>query len=148
MSTARRVDQAMALAAKDMLPEKIGKELRTRYRQLPVMLHTAGLAATYAFVLSKKDNSELGPAYRKVADGIRKHIGDRALIGGRTHWGDDFELLEALAQANRSDYMRASAEIFALATWLSRLAEARFRDANADSGTAAGEPQPSGEETT
>ncbi|WP_157977401.1 type III-B CRISPR module-associated protein Cmr5 [Streptomyces triticisoli] len=137
----------MALAAKDMLPEKIDKRLRTRYRQLPVMLHTAGLAATYAFVLSKRDDSALGTAYRKVADGIRKHIGDRALIGGKTHWRDDFELLEALGRADRPDYSRASAEISALAGWLSRLAEARFRDANADSGAATGGARPSGEGT-
>ncbi|QTD99989.1 type III-B CRISPR module-associated protein Cmr5 [Streptomyces cyanogenus] len=135
MSPVRRVDQAMALAAMDMLPETVDRTLRTRYKQLPVMLHTAGLAATYAFVLSKKHGSREGPAYAKVAEGIRRHIGKHALIDRRTHWATDRDLLDALATADRAAYARASAEISSLAGWLSRLAEARFREDTADTDT-------------
>lgn len=140
MTSPRRVDQAMAKKAGAMLPEKISGQLRTRYRQLPIMLHTAGLAATYAFILSKKDEKELGQAYGKVADGIRRHIGDRQLIAGKSHWATDLELLDGLGQAERTEYMRASAEISALAGWLSRLAEAHFRATENDSRTAGQHP--------
>src|ERR1035441_1031032 len=53
----------MATAAAEALPPEVGSELRTRYRQLRVMLHAAGLAATYAFIVSKaKDTDPLaGP---------------------------------------------------------------------------------------
>ena len=51
--TVHRVDQGMAVAAARSLPDNVDKELRTRYRQLRVMLHTAGLAATYAYIASK-----------------------------------------------------------------------------------------------
>ncbi|MGW0084529.1 type III-B CRISPR module-associated protein Cmr5 [Streptomyces sp. NPDC003393] len=135
MTSLRRVEQAMARDAGAMLPETINGRLRTRYRQLPVMLHSAGLAATYAFILSNKGEKELGKAYAKVAEGIRKHIGDRQLIGGKNRWATDLELLDALGHADRTEYMRASAEIMALAGWLNRLAEAHFRATEAENGS-------------
>ncbi|MGJ3558958.1 type III-B CRISPR module-associated protein Cmr5 [Streptomyces sp. INA 01156] len=119
----------MAVMASGMLPADIDRSLRTRLRQLPVMLRTAGLAATYAYVLAKRgSDSSLEQAYQKVADGIRTYLGDRALIGGVTRWDSDRALLDALAQADRAAYQRASAEVSALAGWLSRLADARFQE--------------------
>jgi CRISPR-associated protein Cmr5 len=66
----RRVDQGMAAAAAQALPEEVDRELRTRYRQLRVMLHAAGLAATYAFIASKAKVAEedaAGNAQGKLA---------------------------------------------------------------------------------
>lgn len=131
MSAARRVDQAMAAAAAGMLPpQTISDQLRTRYRQLPVMLRTAGLAATYAFLVARTDTtSELGRAYGKVADGIRQHLSDRRLLPGDTTRLRNQDVVARLAEAPLRDYTRAAAEIEALAGWLSRLAEAAHRAA-------------------
>ena len=80
--TVHRVDQGMAVAAARSLPDNVDKELRTRYRQLRVMLHTAGLAATYAYIASKAGDGvdettpdsadKLARAYRDAATGIRR----------------------------------------------------------------------------
>ena len=130
MSAFSRVDQAMAAAAAGMLPERISRELRTRYRQLPVMIRTAGLAATYAFLLAKangKDSTELSRAYRQVADGIRKHLASRKLLPDDRADLTNEKLLTWMGEANLADYTRAAAEVEALARWLSRLAEATYR---------------------
>ncbi|GAA3820724.1 type III-B CRISPR module-associated protein Cmr5 [Streptomyces chiangmaiensis] len=126
-----RLDQSMAHAASSMLPDAVPDRLRTRYRQLPVMLRISGLAATYAFILSSSrpdPTKEVGFAYKLVADGIRTHISEHALLGQGKRWVSNRDLLEAFAEADRSVYARVSAEIEALAGWLSRLAEARYRE--------------------
>jgi CRISPR type III-B/RAMP module-associated protein Cmr5 len=119
----------MAAAAAGMLPQTISDQLRTRYRQLPVMLRTAGLAATYAFLVAKADASELGRAYGKVADGIRQHLASRQLLPGDTTGLRNQDVVARLADAPLRDYTRAAAEVEALAGWLSRLAEAAHRSA-------------------
>jgi CRISPR type III-B/RAMP module-associated protein Cmr5 len=115
----------------------VDPELRTRYRQLPVMLRTAGLAATYAFIAAKsRDTSALGQAYARVADGIRQHLADRNLIaaglGPRDHRG----MLTLLAEMDLPAYTQASAEVGELAQWLARLADAVYRDPSGAGGSA------------
>jgi len=133
----RRVDQGMAYAASSMLPDTIDKDLRTRYRQLPIMVRTAGLAATMAFLVAKSDEkTDLGRAYQRVATGIRKHLsaGPRTAVSGLSAAGDTVgaakaneSLLAALAAMRPGEYARAAAEAEMLACWLSRLADARWQ---------------------
>jgi CRISPR type III-B/RAMP module-associated protein Cmr5 len=123
--TARRIDQGMAAAAASILPPTVTRELRTRYRQLPTMVRTAGLAATYAFLLSKHDDTTLGQAYRAVTKGIREHLSrPGSVLPGVT---TDQDVIGALAGLPASSYARASVEAEMLAGWLSRLAEAVFQ---------------------
>lgn len=123
--TAVRLDQGMAAIAAGMLEETIGRDLRTRYRQLPIMLRTGGLATTYAYIIGKTDASTLGRAYGKVAGGIREHVNIRRLVEFRVE--SDLDLLTAFGEMSVTDYLRASAEVEALAGWLSRLSEARYQ---------------------
>jgi CRISPR/Cas system CMR-associated protein Cmr5 small subunit len=122
----RRIDQDMAAAAAGALPRHVTPDLRTRYRQLRVMLQTAGLAATYAFVAAKAagETGSLARAYAEAERGIRDRLaavqlltGDPARLGPR-------QVLEQLGGMEGSDYARASAEAAALTGWLSRLADA------------------------
>ncbi|MEV0966620.1 type III-B CRISPR module-associated protein Cmr5 [Streptomyces sp. NPDC049910] len=147
MSEARRVDQSMAAAASAILADDVvDARLRTRYRQLPVMLHTAGLAATYAYVLSKSSGDDpLGRAYRRIADGIRRHIGRNALIAGVGEHSTDRQFLEAMGDCDRTEYARAAATVATLAGWLSRLAEARYRTALAEKADAQRQAQAAGD---
>jgi CRISPR/Cas system CMR-associated protein Cmr5 small subunit len=141
--TARRIDQGMAAAAAEALPPEVGSELRTRYRQLRVMLHAAGLAATYAFIVSKaKDTDPLaGPgqqdklaaAYQTAGEAIRKRLLTRKMFPGGAEPANVREVLMALGRMNQVEYARASAEAAALVGWLSRLADAVYvpKDGNA-----------------
>ncbi|RKN33833.1 type III-B CRISPR module-associated protein Cmr5 [Micromonospora musae] len=140
-SRVRRVDQQMAAAAAAMLPEKIDAELRTRYRQLPVLVRVSGLAATYAYLIGKSTKTKRGPAYQKVADGIRTHLTTRSGLVAAAQIDTNEKLLHALAELDTSVYARVSAEVQVLAGWLSRLAEARYiaaggcvNDSDADGG--------------
>ena len=137
--TVHRIDQGMAAAAAKVLGAdgskevKVTRELRTRYRQLRVMLHTAGLAATYAFIASKAGDAdavggekELARAYRKVAEAIRERLYDLRLFPGDRESADVLAVMDALGDMDPMAYARASAETAAFVGWLSRLADAAW----------------------
>ena len=131
--TVMRIDQGMAAAAVRALPARVDKDLRTRYKQLRVMLHTAGLAATYAFIASKAgDPNSAGTqgAYRKVAEGIRDRLADLRLLSGDARALGVRDVLAQLGAMDPVSYTRASAEATAFAGWLSRLADAAFQEEN------------------
>ncbi len=131
--TLRRVDQAMAAGASRILEGvRVGPELRTRFRQLPVMVRTSGFAATYAYLVAKSDpDSELGIAYGQAATGIREHLDTRNLLripaGAEPPAERNQLLVAALGSLSVTAYVRASAEVELLAGWLSRLADAKYR---------------------
>jgi CRISPR/Cas system CMR-associated protein Cmr5 small subunit len=126
----RRIDQDMAAAAAGALPRPVTPELRTRYRQLRVMLHTAGLAATYAFVAAKAsgETGQLAQAYDQAGRGIRDRLAAVQLLAGDPARLEPRQVLEQLGSMEGSDYARASAEAAALTGWLSRLADALVQD--------------------
>lgn len=124
--SARRVDQAAAGIACRVLGKEVSSELRTRMRQLPMQLRGSGLAATYAFVLSKADahGGKLEKAYYRLAERIASHVAERGLITETGRQMDPRQFLKALSEADVHDYARVSVEVETLAIWLSRLAEA------------------------
>lgn len=131
MREAIRVDQGLARVAHDILPPVVGKELRTRMRQLPSRLRGSGLAATYAFILSKAENDPKDPlalAYHRLAEKIAAHVSDRRLLGDQRADLDQRGFMEALSEAGPGQYAQVSAEIDALAIWLSRLADAYYEE--------------------
>ncbi|HLI39925.1 MAG TPA: type III-B CRISPR module-associated protein Cmr5 [Streptosporangiaceae bacterium] len=144
--TVRRIDQGMAAAAARALPQDlvVDKELRTRYRQLRVMLHTAGLAATYAFIASKAGDTDGGPdgsgrlagAYRQAGDAIRGRLSDMELFPGGARPAGVRDVMAELGKMDPVQYARASAEAAALVGWLSRLADAAFQETGGRSGHA------------
>jgi len=131
--TARRIDQGMAVEASRALPDKVTGELRTRYRQLRVMLRTAGLAATYAYIASKaKDGGNgqdaLAAAYQDARKGILTRLKAAGLMPDNQSSNRD--VLTALGQMKPVEYARASAEVAAFMSWLSRLADAETQDSD------------------
>lgn len=136
--TIHRVDQGMAVAAARILPETVDKELRTRYRQLPMMLHTAGLAATYAFIAARAKGldgdpspdrgDKLSRAYAAAAAGIREQLHGTGLFTSDVRRMGAREFLGALGGMDPVQYARASAEAAAFVGWLSRLADATWQD--------------------
>jgi CRISPR/Cas system CMR-associated protein Cmr5 small subunit len=135
--SARRIDQGMAAAAAELLPDPVTRELRTRYRQLRIMTRTAGLAGTYAFIASKEgEGSDLALAYRKAAQGIRDRLGQMQLLPAEARQMTAREVLHELGNMDMARYTRASAEAAAFIGWLARLADAAYQD---DEGTEAGD---------
>lgn len=124
-----RIDQRMATAAAAILPgdEDLTGELRTRYRQLSSMLHSAGLAATYAYVASKAgDPSEHGlkGAYGRVREGLERRLEEIGLLAETTEGLRVRDVMTRLGNMGPVEYARASAEAAELVEWLSRLANA------------------------
>lgn len=135
--TVTRIDQGMAVAAADALPSRVDRELRTRYKQLRVMLSSAGLAATYAFVASKsgaggEGEGTLARAYRDAARGIRERLAERGLLTGDVKTMRVREVMRQLGEMDPVRYARASAEAAAFAGWLSRLADAAYLERGED----------------
>lgn len=123
----RRVDLGMAAEAASVLPGEVDSELRTRFIQIRVMLHTAGLAATYAFIASKtKDGGTLGAAYGKVERVLRERLRDLGVLAGDISALSHGEVLTAIGGLDVARYARASADAEAFAGWLARLANALY----------------------
>ncbi len=135
--SARRVDQAAAGIALRVLGEEVTSELRTRMRQLPMRLRGSGLAATYAFVLSKADpqGEQLARAYHRLAEQVASHVANQGLLSGTGRQMAPLRFLQALGEANVHDYARVSVEVEMLAVWLSRLAEALCEDKDSGEGS-------------
>jgi hypothetical protein len=124
-----RIDQGMAAAAVAALPPVVDKELRTRYKQLRVMLHSAGLAATYAFIAAKAgNNGSLETAYRDAALELRKRLVTQGLLTGDARTMTVRNVMGQLGAMEPVPYARASAEAAAFAGWLSRLADAAYNE--------------------
>jgi CRISPR/Cas system CMR-associated protein Cmr5 small subunit len=136
--TVHRVDQGMAAAAARFLPDNVDKELRTRYRQLRVMLHTAGLAATYAFIASKAGDADgetapdgpdkLARAYRDAAAGIRARLAGLGVFSRDAGPMGVRDFMTELGGMDPVRYAMASAEASAFVGWLSRLADATWQE--------------------
>lgn len=145
----RRIDQEMAATAAGLLPEATGdnaKELRSRFRHLPVQLHDSGLAATYAFIAARSNSASserLTQAYRDVARQIRTHLADKGLIPdglvGAEEPGVHRAMLSALGDMDWATYARAGREVAVLFSWLRRLADAVYPNTKSDSGRPEGE---------
>lgn len=122
-----RIDQGMASAAVTALPTAVDKELRTRYKQLRIMLHSAGLAATYAFIAAKAGNEgALETAYRDAALELRKRLVTQGLLTGNARTMTVRDVMRQFGDMAPADYARASAEAAEFASWLSRLADAAY----------------------
>jgi CRISPR-associated protein Cmr5 len=92
---------------------------------MPIMVRTAGLAASYAYFVAKSDDSELGRAYQMVADGVRAHLTERSRLVEPV--ASNRDLVVKLAHLSAGDYVRAATEVELLAGWLSRLGDAAFK---------------------
>lgn len=123
--TVQRIDQKLAVAAADALPDPVTPDLKTRYRQLRIMLHSAGLAASYAFIASAANKAgSTAEAYGLVAEGLKKRLTDLRLLTGDPDSLTHVDVLRKLGALDPVQYARASAEAAALVSWLSRLANA------------------------
>jgi CRISPR-associated protein Cmr5 len=112
-----RIDQQLAAGAANALPDQIDKTMHTRMRQLPTMVHTNGLAATCAFLLSKDE------PYQQTAEKLLNDVLQFAGIPlGRT----PNHSLTTLANADPGKYQVAEARARSFAMWLSRIASARY----------------------
>lgn len=81
-------------------------------RDLPTMFLQNGLGQSLAFLRSKSDAA--GSLYRDISGWL---IQERRIYAG----GD---LIEAVMEGNRNDYMAAQEEALELAGWLKRFADA------------------------
>jgi CRISPR/Cas system CMR-associated protein Cmr5 small subunit len=124
----QRIDQDMAVIAARALPDgfAVSAELRTRYRQLRVMLHSAGLAATYAFMVSKANPDPGADALARAYAAAERAIRERIFPAGNVPRNAS-EVFTRLGEMSAMDYARASAEAAAFTGWLSRLADAAWQ---------------------
>jgi CRISPR/Cas system CMR-associated protein Cmr5 small subunit len=138
--TAQRVDQGMAAAAARLLPVPVTDQQRTRYRQLRVMLHSAGLAATYAFIAAKSgEQNALAGAYQKAGEGIVEQLSGARLLSEGWRQLSPVDVLAELGAMSPVQYARAGAEAQALVSWLSRLADAMVQSARDSGGAVPGQ---------
>lgn len=94
------------------------KEFKSHVKDIPMMIKTNGLAATYAFVFSKqkKDNKD----YKAIMDITKSWLVDEQKLFKLENNKGFHETLMSLDQYQ---YRMAAREIIALFTWLKRYAD-------------------------
>ncbi|MGL4305102.1 MAG: type III-B CRISPR module-associated protein Cmr5 [Mycobacteriaceae bacterium] len=115
-----RLDSNLAAAASNALGQEVNSVLRTRLRALPASIQTSGLAASCAFLLSKKDKEE----YVRVATIVLKDACEQAGIQYKAG-ADGNGLLGSLIGAERQQQRVAEARAKMFCQWLSKIADAR-----------------------
>lgn len=115
---AERLDHQLAAAAATVIPDQLSAEQRRRFRSLPAMIMTSGLAATGAFLLSKKKEKPYLDAAEALLDDAAKHA--------RIPMGDNPNTtLNNISKESRHRYAIAEARARMFAVWLARVASAR-----------------------
>ncbi|MFI5592854.1 type III-B CRISPR module-associated protein Cmr5 [Amycolatopsis sp. NPDC051758] len=124
-----RLDRDLAVAAARALPDTVDKDYLTVIRTVPVMLHSSGLAAAAAYLLSRvRPTSDDGPdRYARVSQAL---IEDAARFVGIAATGPPLPILDALL-ADEATYRLAERRARGFAVWLARLAAARHHAAEA-----------------
>lgn len=93
-------------------------------KKLPMLIKTNGLGAAYAFVLSKKDESEQkkGYAYKLIYDQTQEWLASdnkKFLLRGN----ENQDLVKTLTELKSHEYRAVTVEVLALLNWLRRFAE-------------------------
>lgn len=110
-------------ALKEKKKEEQKKKYRAHVKDVPMMIKTNGLGATFAFIFSKKD--------KEKAYGIIYTQTTAWLAQERTHLIDlsnNTQLVEELVKLNSSQYRAVTIEVLALFNWLRRFAEGLILD--------------------
>lgn len=96
------------------------KKYRAHVKDVPMMIKTNGLGATFAFIFSKKDKAS-EKAYRLIYEHITKWLEQE-----RTHLIDlsnNKSLVEELVKLKSPAYRAVTIEVLAFFAWLRRFAE-------------------------
>lgn len=121
-----RLDRQLAVSAARALPDEISKDYLSTLRALPVMLHTSGLAATCAYLLSRAgSNGSGGGDKARYLNAVQAVLRDAAeFVGVPSLERPPLRLLDDLV-ANDATYRMAERRARQFAVWLARLAAAR-----------------------
>jgi CRISPR type III-B/RAMP module-associated protein Cmr5 len=94
------------------------REIRTRARDLPIMLRASGVAATVVFYASQAKAKSPGPAYKEVLSVLV----DVAAPGQRAD--QPIQTIRSIADLDTAMLARRTRELETFAHWLKRLVEA------------------------
>ncbi|MER7011666.1 type III-B CRISPR module-associated protein Cmr5 [Saccharopolyspora sp. NPDC000359] len=119
----QRLDQGLAVAAADVLPPQVDRELLTVLRSVPVLIHNNGLAMAATYLLSKAKQANADDRYWKVAHKLLEEAA--AVIRLDLESGDPLRVLDALIKAPNENYVVAQRRAQELAVWMSRIGSAR-----------------------
>lgn len=114
---ARRLDHQLAAIAASVVPDHLSADQRRRFRGLPAMIMSSGLAATGAFLLSKKEKP-----YRDAAKALLEDAAKHARI---VVADDPYGTLSNISKESGHRYAIAEARARIFASWLARVASAR-----------------------
>ncbi len=110
--------------AKRELPKEYHLAYKAYVKKLPMLIKTNGLGAAYAFVLSKKDESQQkkGYAYKLIYDHTQEWLtsdNKKFLLRGK----ESQDLVKTLTELKSHEYRAVTVEVLALLNWLRRFAE-------------------------
>ncbi len=100
--------------------ESYAEEYKSLVRKTPMRIKSSGLAATLAFMFSKKGKNEHDLLYSQLADWLRKlHL-------LRVH-SEQNELVHQVIMLENGEYRVVTGEALAFVTWLRRFADGMIK---------------------
>lgn len=120
------------LRVMDDLDDK-ASEFKSHVKNVPIMIRTSGLAATYAFVFSKAKTErtktrdgkteEIKNSYRFIEEVTENWLIERGLLIKDENKKERENLGKTLASLNREKYRQVMRELLSFFTWLKRFAD-------------------------
>ncbi len=102
------------------------KEYKSYVKNVPMYIKTNGLAATYAFIASKKsdDKGKAGYAYKLIYDQTKSWLENepKGIISEELK-GKDRDLAKVFTELDSYRYRIVTKEVLALFNWLRRFAD-------------------------
>lgn len=121
-----RAEFAFNCAKNVIINTTFAKSYKSYVKKLPMLIKTNGLAATFAFVLSKANGKENDDtkAYEQIgADLLEWLKSDRYSLFNVQNLRNTQELVEYIISLDSITYRRLTAEIIAFLGWLRRFAD-------------------------
>lgn len=110
----QQVEQVNAWEGKESDTAK--KEFKSHVKDIPMMIRTNGLAATYAFVFSKRSKKDYAAILSLTEEWLVKNKGLFAT-------DEKKEFYQNLIELDQYRYRMAAREVMSLFTWLKRYAD-------------------------
>ncbi len=130
VSIFRRIAEDLALFRSSKEGERMGSRIRARLRDLPTMVRTFGLAASVAYLCSKRSCGEGKNEYDYVLDALERYMRTIGYMQGGESGRSSCEcetLIEAALNADNDPSRFEMILDFLVA--MKRLAEARWEEA-------------------
>lgn len=115
--------QKVTDAVRDLKKDEQKKKYRAHVKDVPMMIKTNGLGATFAFILSKREKEQAYEViYEQTEHWLKDHQSHLLNLSGNK------DFVEEIVKLKSHQYRAVTVEVLALFVWLRRFAEGLIKE--------------------